>query len=191
MKGKKDDRRVIYTKMVLRESLIKLLEKKNISQIYVKEICEIADINRGTFYAHYNDQFDLLNKIQDDLFENIKMHLSAYTNDDIHTPPVDMVEKIFEYIKENSKLCKLLLSDGGDLKFQKRVLTLVYEKSINEITKNSSISKEDAEYIHAFQLTGCLGIIQKWLDDDMKKSPYFIAETIIKLTTGLTELIRH
>ncbi len=63
MKNTKDDRRVKYTKMVLKESFIKLLEKKDISQITIKEICEDADINRATFYAHYNDQFDLMHKI--------------------------------------------------------------------------------------------------------------------------------
>ena len=44
------DRRVKYTKMVLRESLIKLLQKKSISRITVKELCEMADINRATFF---------------------------------------------------------------------------------------------------------------------------------------------
>jgi len=56
MKSNKLDRRVKYTRMVLKESFINLLEKKDISQITIKEICEDADINRATFYAHYNDQ---------------------------------------------------------------------------------------------------------------------------------------
>ena len=49
------DRRVKYTKMVLRNALIKLLETKPISRITIKEICEEADINRTTYYAHYTD----------------------------------------------------------------------------------------------------------------------------------------
>lgn len=189
MRGKKEDRRVKYTKMVLKESFIKLLEKKHISQITIKEICEDADINRATFYAHYNDQYDLMRKIQDELFENVGMYLSAYTHNELPVVPVDMVERIFEYIKENARLCKLLLSERGDLNFQKRVLTLIYEKNISDLTKSGAISKEDAEYIYAFTLTGCVGAIQKWLNDDMKKSPRFMAETIINLTMGLPELM--
>ncbi len=184
MRGKKADRRVLYTKMVLRESFIKLLENKDISQITIKKICEDADINRATFYAHYSDQYDLMKKIQNELFENIEMHLYDYTNSDLPVVPIDMVERIFEYIKKNARLCKLLLSERGDLNFQKRVLMLVYEKNISDITK-SGISKEDAEYIYAFTLTGCVGIVQKWLNDDMKKSPRFMAEMVIKLATGL------
>ncbi len=185
MRGKKADRRVQYTKMVLRESFIQLLENKDITQITIKEICENADINRATFYAHYSDQYDFMKKIQNELFENVEMHLSEYTNSDLPVVPIDMVERIFEYIKENARLCKLLLSERGDMNFQKRVLTLVYEKNISDTTR-SGISKEDAEYIYAFTLTGCVGIVQKWLNDDMKKSPRFMAETIIKLTTGLS-----
>lgn len=56
------DRRKRYTRKVLKESLISLLKDKPISSVTVKEICELADINRSTFYTHYNDQFDLLEK---------------------------------------------------------------------------------------------------------------------------------
>ena len=153
---KKDDRRVKYTKMVLKDSFITLLEKKDISKISITEICENADINRATFYAHYNDQYDFMNQIQDELLGNVENHLAAFSKNDLPIAIVDMVEQIFEYIKENARICKLLLSDRGDLNFQKRVFMLVYENIINNIVWNDSISKEDAEYIHAFTLTGCI-----------------------------------
>ena len=190
MRSEKDDRRVKYTKMVLKESFIALLEKKDISKISIKEICEDADINRATFYAHYNDQYDFMNQIQNELLKNIEKHLSTYIQNDLPVIPIDMVEQIFEYIKENAQICKLLLSERGDLNFQKRVFMLVYEKIINDITKSGTISKEDAEYIYAFTLTGCIGVIQKWLNNDMKKPPRFMAEAIIKLTTVYQDLYR-
>ena len=190
MRRKGEDRRVKYTKMVIKESFIALLERKDISQITIKEICENADVNRATFYAHYTDQYDLMRKIQDELFDNVGMYLSDYTHDEVPAVPVDNVERIFEYIKENARLCKLLLSERGDIHFQKRVMTLVYEKSISELVKNGAISKEDADYVYAFTLTGCIGAIQKWLNDDMKKSRRFMAEMLVKLTNGLPELLR-
>lgn len=189
MRGKKGDRRVRYTKMVLKDSFIGLLEKKDISQITIKELCEDADVNRATFYAHYADTYDLMKKIQDELLENVEEHLKGYTQQDISVIPVDMVERIFIYIKENARICKLLLSERGDLNFQKRVLTLAYEKNISELTKSGAIQKDDAEYIYAFTLTGCVGAIQKWLNDDLKKSPRFMAEMIVTLTTGLPDLM--
>lgn len=184
MRSKNEDRRVKYSKMVLKDSFIKLLEKKDISQITIKEICEDADINRATFYAHYNDQYDFMKRIQNDLLYNIEDYLAVYTKNESTSIPVDTVERIFEYIKENARLCKLLLSEHGDLSFQKRVLMLVYEKNISDLTKNGVTTKADAEYIYAFTLTGCVGVIQKWLNDNMIKSPRYMAEIIIKLTNS-------
>jgi AcrR family transcriptional regulator len=175
--------------MVLKDSFIRLLEKKDISQITIKELCEDADVNRATFYAHYADPYDLMKKIQDELLENVEEHLKGYTQQDLSVIPVDMVERIFIYIQENARVCKLLLSERGDLSFQKRVLTLAYEKNISELTKSGAILKDDAEYIYAFTLTGCVGAIQKWLNDDLKKSPRFMAEMIVTFTTGLPGLM--
>jgi len=190
LKSNKIDRRVKYTRMVLKESFIDLLEKKDISQITVKEICENADINRATFYAHYNDQYDLLAKIEDEFLENIRDYLDELEQNNNKVNPVLLAEKIFEYIKENAKLCKLLLSERGGLNFQKRVMMLVYDTIINELTSNSRITKEDAEYVYSFTITGCVGIVQKWLDEDMKKSARFMAEMVIKLTMGLINLLK-
>lgn len=188
MKDVKDDRRVKYTKMVLKESFINLLEKKDISQITVKEICEDADINRATFYSHYTDVYDLLKKIENELLENVNVYLSQLYHKEVNE--TQLTEKIFTYIKENAKLCRLLLSERGDLSFQKKIMILVYDKIINDLTDNSNISREDAEYVYSFAIMGCVGIVQKWLDEDMKKSPRFMAEMVLKLTLGLINISR-
>jgi len=176
--------------MVLKESFIKILEKKDISQISIKEICEVADINRATFYAHYSDQYDLLRKIEDELLDNINTHLAEFDQKNSNIDVILTAEKIFEYLKENAKQCKLLLSERGDFSFQKKIMILVYEKIITEITDNNMITKEDAEYVYSFTITGCVGIVQKWLDEDMKKSAHFMAEMVIKLTLGLISLLK-
>jgi len=187
MKSEKDDRRVKYTKMVLKDSFIKLLEKKDISQITIKEICEDADINRATFYAHYNDQYDLMRKIEEELLENVSSYLSDYMQSKPSVDFVGMIEKILEYIKENAGLCKLLLGERGDLDFQKRIMMFVYDKNINQLISNDAILKEDADYIYSFTITGCVGMIQKWLEGDMKKTARSIAEMLVKITTGIPQ----
>lgn len=180
----KDDRRVKYTKMVLKESFIRLLGEKKISQITIKEICENADINRATFYAHYSDQYDLMQKIEDELLDNITFYLSEniQNNADI----VITVEKIFESIKENAQLCKLLLSERGDINFQKRIMALVYENGIDSLITGGPMTKETAGYIHAFTVTGCVGVVQMWLDQNMTQSPRSMAELLVELNLRLS-----
>lgn len=190
MRIEKEDRRVKYSKMVLKESLIKLLEKKDISQITIKEICEDADINRATFYSHYSDQYDLLRKIENELLDNVREHLSEFNQEIDSMNSVIVAERIFEYIKENAKICKLLLSERGDIAFQKKVMMLVYDRIITDLTGKNKISKEDAEYIYLYTITGCVGILQKWLEEDMKKSSRFMAELVINLTIGSMSMIK-
>ena len=66
------DRRVKYTKKVIKDTLLELLQKKDISSITVKEICDLADINRGTFYRYYLDVYDLLKNIEQEFIDEIK-----------------------------------------------------------------------------------------------------------------------
>ncbi|CRZ34269.1 TetR family transcriptional regulator [Herbinix hemicellulosilytica] len=190
MKHGKEDRRVKYTKMVLKESFLNLLEKKDISRITVKEICEDADINRATFYTHYTDVYDLQKKIEDEFLDNVEVYLSQLDKKGKNVNDFILAEKIFDYIKDNAKLCKLLLSERGDLSFQKKIMTIVYDKIISELTDNNKLSKEDAEYVYSFTITGCVGIVQKWLDDNMKKSSRFMAETVINLTYGVINALK-
>ena len=180
---KQEDRRVRYSKMVIKESFIELLEKKPISQITIKELCEKADVNRATFYAHYSDQYDLLEQIENELIDNIRVYLKG--DNLLNLGTADVVGKIFEYIKDNARICRLLLSERGDLGFQKQVMTVVYDLMITELTNKNVLIKEDAEYVYSFIITGCIGLIQKWLDSNMKKTPHDMAVMILKLTKGL------
>ena len=84
----------------------------------------------------------------------------------------------------------MLLSERGGLNFQKRVMVLVYDTIINELSGITRITKEDADYVYSFTITGCVGIVQKWLDDGMKKSARFIADMVIKLTLGLINSLK-
>ena len=68
-------RRVRYTKKVLRDSLLKCMRQKPIRKITVKEVCEMAELNRATFYSHYHDCFDLLEQIENDMLDHFRASL--------------------------------------------------------------------------------------------------------------------
>jgi AcrR family transcriptional regulator len=184
------DRRIKYTKMVLRESLIGLLEHKPIERITIKEICEEADINRATFYSHYADQYDLLKQIEEDLYTNISSSLSQLSQDPANPNTLKQAENIFDYLRDNARITRLLLSDRGDFSFQKRVMQLVYELITTQLRMTKALSATDAEYVYAFTITGCVGIVQKWLDDDMRKSSKAMAKVVIGMTLGLIQSLK-
>ncbi len=184
MKSEKIDRRVKYTKMVLKESLIELLKNKHISKISIKEICEKADINRATFYAHYKDQYDLRLQIENEMIEEINNYLNSYSFSSPENISLEMLVKIFEYIKENAEVCIVLLGDTGDINFQKKVMMLVQEQCISAWTSIKEIKQEDAEFIYTFYAIGSVGIIQKWLAEDIEKPATEMAALILKLANS-------
>ncbi|HOJ47415.1 MAG TPA: TetR-like C-terminal domain-containing protein [Bacillota bacterium] len=177
------DRRVKYTKMVIKESFIKSLRQKPISKITVKEICEDADVNRATFYTHYKDQYDLLQQIENEIIEDINRYLKDYDIQDAKVVPLDMIEKITEYVSKNADVFDLLLNLNGDIKFQQEVIKIIGNQFI-PIIENEKLNKADAEYIYHFIACGAVGIIQKWMKDGMKKSAREMAEIIFKMSNN-------
>ena len=76
------DRRIQYTKKVIKETCIELLSEKDITKVSVSELCKKADINRATFYRYYLDIFDLLSKIEDEFVEELKNSYKDYNTKD-------------------------------------------------------------------------------------------------------------
>ena len=97
-----------------------LMLKKSIKDITVKELCESVDINRGTFYLHYKDIYDMLEQTEQELLEQFEQVFKNYHPD--HTPdfPYPLFVEIFQIIDQNSNLCCALLSPNGDISFLSR-----------------------------------------------------------------------
>ena len=116
------DARIRYTKMVIRDAFIGLLKKKPLNRITVKEICDIADINRATFYKYYSDPFDLLEKIEQELLHQLQKKLNPSVNSfrDVFTLIMGSVQADFEEYQA-------LFSDNGDSQFPVRIFALYYE----------------------------------------------------------------
>ena len=63
------DKRVKRTKKALRDALLTLLESKSINEITVTELTTLADVNRATFYFYYIDLLDMLQQVQNEVYE--------------------------------------------------------------------------------------------------------------------------
>ena len=71
----KSDHRIRVTKMLIRRAFTEILRNKPIQSISVKELCETAGINRGTFYSHYTDIYDLMKKMEEEMLEDFQQAL--------------------------------------------------------------------------------------------------------------------
>jgi AcrR family transcriptional regulator len=178
MEKKKIDQRVRLTRNLLKNALVQLMQEQHISKISIRALCEVADINRSTFYVHYTDQYDLLNKVEQEVLDNLNRYLSKQDLDENHPMSVQVLTRVLDYVKENVELFKALLSENCDFAFQKDLMELAQVISSQQ---NQSLDERTQEYIKIFSLTGAISMLQKWLHDGTNESPAQIAEFVIQI----------
>ena len=122
----KTDARVKYTKMVLKKALMELMQHKPVNKITVKEICERAELNRATFYAHYSDCFDLLESIEEDLLEAFQQSLKLVDSFDVTA----LIEAIYTMIEQQQEACRVLIFQNVCPNVLRRMISLAHDESI-------------------------------------------------------------
>lgn len=175
------DRRTKYTKKIIKETFLSLLSKKDIKKITISELCEIADINRATFYRYYLDIYDLLDNIQKEFEIELK---------EAYIPIKDEDKTVFKFSKamlnvfiKNKELVKILFNTNNNIYFLHNILEIAYERCKERWTKDlPNISEEDMEYATVFIFNGALGVINYWIQNDFDKDINELATTIETLS---------
>ena len=186
MNETKTNRKTKYTQMVLRDSLIELMRQKSISKITIKELCENADINRTTFYAHYADQYQLLKSIEDETLSWAKETIAGFSGKRKKKDFINMIEKVFEYIIENKNHIQVLMSEQGDIDFQRNLLVVIYELCGVWLIDDMIIDDmEKSELYFVFLVNGSVGLIQHWLKSGMSETANELAEIVFDMSFGL------
>ncbi|MBP3719724.1 MAG: TetR/AcrR family transcriptional regulator C-terminal domain-containing protein [Clostridia bacterium] len=176
MLPKKEDRRVRRTKKLLTQALTRLLQEKQISEITVRELTDLADMNRGTFYLYYRDIFDMLEKIEDSMFEALDDIVSLHQNDDVSRQAKPILLDLFRFIEENQEICSVLLSPHGDMNFLHRLNQVVREKCL-QLWPNKEEEKDSSfEYHYSFVVYGCVGVFRAWLNGKCQEPAEKMAE---------------
>lgn len=180
----KTDRRVLYTKMFLKESLLELMKEKPVNKITPTELCRKAEINRNTFYAHYYSTRDVLEEIEVEfstqIIDSLRNRFSA-ENIDIS----QMLNEICRIIYEKRDFCKILLSENGDSAFFERIIMLGKSVIIDGWRKEGvNLSDDQMDMFFFYVVIGSVALIRKWAASDMKNTPAEIAALIERVTYG-------
>lgn len=174
------DRRIKYTKKVIKETFLDLVSKKDIKKITVSEICNLADINRATFYRYYLDTYDLLDKIEEEFVNELK---NASNNIEIDYSVSSFVEILLGVFLDNKKLVKILFDTKSTTHIMNDVLEIAYIKCKEKWEKDlPNLNDEDIEYAALFIFNGALGVINFWVKNDFDKDPKEISHIIEQLS---------
>jgi AcrR family transcriptional regulator len=171
------NQRVMLTKRLIREALLSLLKTYNINKISIRELCQVAGINRTTFYNHYGSQYDVLNEIADTYLQSTSFtvinDLAAGKN------IVESLTGVLQYIKDNLEFAKLILAqDNYDLISHIKVSMPQFDHMvIKHLPENLGLDEKKA--IASYVQYGIVRLIKEWVLSDCLKSPEEEANLIL------------
>jgi AcrR family transcriptional regulator len=163
--------------MVLKQSLLGLLKEKSFSSVTVKEICERADINRSTFYAHYQDQYELMERIENEIIEDMTEYLNSY-NLQVKEDSIRMTERLISYFAEKNEEIEILLNRSDESSFERKVKEVAQQVIMKEWKEYHQMKTAYSSYISEFIISGTVQMMKRWLLRGMRENPREMAELI-------------
>jgi len=116
-----------------------LVKKKALNRISVADLARQAGITRGTFYAHYNNVYDVALDIENELFDNIFSMTPEEISElkEVRTTDNEMVknyiDQIFQFLKDNEKLYSELLSSDTPMMFVNKLNTNIKDRLLEQL----------------------------------------------------------
>jgi len=172
----KVDRRILKTQESLKQAIIELMTEKNFDEITIQDIADRANVNRGTIYLHYQDKYDLLDKL-------IETHLDELGEMDKWACEMDWIDALipyFEYFADNYLFFSTMLaSKGTPSSFRSRLFASFVDGFKGEIDRESGRNTELSEDV-MLQYAGnaYVGVIEWWIRNGMPYPPQVMAKQV-------------
>ena len=191
----KSESKYFNTAKKMNKALISLLEEKTFEYITVSEICKKAEVNRSTFYLHYENTIDLLNETARFLLDGFMAYFNVdrknITNKFINCSPDELnfitdeyLHPYLSYIKENKQVFTTVLSHSESFGFND-IFQRLYENIFNPILERFNYPPADRKFVMMFYLSGITAIVTEWLKDGCEKNIREVSEIIYECIFGL------
>ncbi len=159
MEEKKIDRRVARTKEAIREAFFILADKKPVEKITIRELCDLANINRTSFYDHYWDYPDLVNSLETEIANSLFNQFDGmFSRED----SAEVTMRKYLHLIKNSKEIKILFSNFGCQKCLQMFEDALKEQTFKDWLKREEITKVQADYLFRYIVSGGWAVIQQW-----------------------------
>lgn len=171
---KQENQRTRLTKRLLRESLLELLKEKPVEHITVKELCELAELNRSTFYAYYNNVPALYQEMSGELAQALLDHIRAINQGGgVDTAPM------LAYIRDNRERFRLLVYRDEYLNANQPVQRQIIEGYFGLAPELAlPCALEEREYFLQYLYMGGTGVIHRWVQNGCDLPPEQVAGLI-------------
>ena len=177
------------TKEKIKCAFTQLLKEKGMDALTVSDIARRSNINRGTFYLHYIDKYDLLEQLENKLIEDLTRILlkdngTVNFNDPLSIIPYDCILDTLYYVKSDFEFVQALVGKGGDPffveKFKKILEQLIFSMVEKSDKLKFSLKGIPQDYANEILLASVTSIILLWMKKGGVESPEEIAEMLSK-----------
>ena len=179
------DARKRYTQMILKQSFLKLLKEKPVNKITVKELCELSQINRATFYTHYSDCFALLESIENELIDEFEKSLRYVNSFDVAA----LIEALYAMVDQNQEACRTLILGNTSSAVIAKMIALAKPGSLaywhRELPK---ASETELEMMYTHLSNGVMHVIVEGYDKYSKEEMIRFVSQVAKVSLLLFRL---
>jgi AcrR family transcriptional regulator len=187
------DLRVIKTRSLIRNAFVKLMDEKGFKNITINDIADGAIINRSTFYLHYTDKYDLLQKTVAEAIKNIlwlvepQAHVVNEKLD--YESFLQNLSDILKTVEKDALLYRIILNDRETLGISRKFENALKDKLDVCFPMRLSISRDLClELVPSIYVSA----IRWWLNNDMKYSPSFLAKELVKFfKSGSQDILKR
>lgn len=160
-----EDKRIRRTKKLLRQALTTLMQQKEFQSITVTDVVREADINRGTFYAHYRDVYDLRERIEEEMIGDFRAMIEGIRPNEVNTSLRPVLSRAVDYLEENREAVTVLMRASAPDGFGRQLIGVIEECRLAVSPRRTT---ENA-YVARFIASGVVGMLEKWIsgEDDV------------------------
>jgi AcrR family transcriptional regulator len=181
----KDDRRIRKTKKAIKNAFMSLATKNEISKITVTEISDLADINRKTFYSHYDDVFAVVHDIEMEIAVKLVDFIDDYDIIALRFNPYPIFKKLTEILNDDIDFYHLLVNAPISTTIFDKVRVMLKDKFLKIfMSENIRVSSIALSFMLDFMSTGMLGAYKEWFNSDREISLEELSKHIGQMVFG-------
>ncbi|MEB6043873.1 TetR/AcrR family transcriptional regulator [Staphylococcus pseudoxylosus] len=184
-----EDRRVRKTKNAIKQAFIKLLAEKELERITIQDITTLADVNRGTFYLHYEDKYILLSDLEDEILASLADEIGTYKlvmqDSNLEDFAKNFSEKILKniilHIQKDIDFYLVIFKLDRKSHLEDKISELMYANMTKNLSNKQKISGIPIDYFHSYVSGATISFIKHWVQDNNRMEPDMVADYLFKI----------
>lgn len=181
---KSNSPQALRTKNFLKKAFIEMVHKKGFSAVTVKDIVDYAQYNRTTFYVYYQNIYELVEELKDEMFEAIQYYSMSKYQSDSRVKVKELTTNSFDllyYIYDHRDYFTLLLLEDTLPHIHQQLPEAIFNLLINKFDIQYDVSSVDDHCQKRYMAYGTAGLIMDWIAQDFDVTPGEMTDRLIRI----------